>query len=144
MLEFMEVPLRGRKGSLTLLSFIRRIIGTLIRALWEIRIAAPSEDQSFSSAITNLAVYSTFCCPLRVKKGWLMTRKHTDFRKNRAQIQKSRRDRTYRLCPVPSRVLVTPVVGGAAGHGHETIIACHAHMRYAWAGAPKPYEPCCA
>ena len=89
MLEFMEVPLPGRKGSLTLLSFIRRIIGTLIRALWEIRIAAPSEDQSFSSAITNLAVYSTFYRPLRVKTWWLMTRKYTDFRKNRAQIQKS-------------------------------------------------------
>jgi len=50
MLESMEVPLRGRKGSLTLLSSIRRIIGTPIRALCEILMAAPSEHQSFSSA----------------------------------------------------------------------------------------------
>ena len=50
MLQFIEVPLSGRKGSLTLLSSIRRIIGTLIRALCEILMAAPSGDQSFSSA----------------------------------------------------------------------------------------------
>ena len=50
MLEFIEVPLPGRKGSLTLLSSIRTIIGTLIRALCEILMAASSEHQSFSSA----------------------------------------------------------------------------------------------
>ena len=43
----MEVPLPGRKGSLTLLSSIRAIIGTVIRALCEILMAAPSEHQSF-------------------------------------------------------------------------------------------------
>ena len=47
MLKFMQVPLPGRKGLLTLLSSIRTLIGTLIRALCEILMAGSLRAPEF-------------------------------------------------------------------------------------------------
>ena len=129
MLQFIEVPLSGRKGSLTLLSSIRTIIGTLIRELCEILMAAPSEHLSFSSA--NYLLYSTrFCSALRVKTWRLMTREYTDFRKNRAQNEKSRcsQEKVIRGIQVFHRVCMTKVQHGSSLHIHQDMVHCCLHI----------------
>ena len=120
----LEVRLSGRKGSLTLLSSIRTIIGSLIRALCEILMAASSQHQSFSS--------SNYVQPSVQHTATQHKTLPYSIRNNYAQIQKSQQDGMGRPVSVPS--LSRPVPGCSNTLPHDFAVflqdSLRLHLQY--------------